>query len=91
MDNDRVFAAYALLLVGGVASVITASVTSGIATLPSAGVFLEHVVMSFGFRAAYKSLGGFEWAHEAATFIGWITPDADAATPELPAGAEATA
>ncbi|MGH0029502.1 MAG: hypothetical protein ACQGVC_06910 [Myxococcota bacterium] len=90
MDNDRIFAAYALLLLAGVASVITASVMAGIAALPSAGVFLEHVALSFGFRAAYKSLGGFEWAHDAAAFVGWITTPEE--THEIPhTGAQAAA
>ena len=44
----------AALIVG---SSITASVISGIATLPSMGVFLEHLALSVGFRAAYKSFG----------------------------------
>ena len=73
MDNDRIFAAFALLLVAGVASVITASVASGIATLPSAGTFLADVSLSFGFRAAYKSLDGFDWLHDFAEFLGLIT------------------
>lgn len=82
MDNDRVFAFYALALVAGVASVITASVLAGVATLPSAGVFLEHLALSFGFRAAYKSLDGFDWVHDLAEFVGLITPaDAAAAPP----------
>lgn len=87
MDNDRIFAAYALLLVAGVASVVTASVTAGIAALPSAGVFLEHVALSFGFRAAYKSLDGFDWVHDFAEFLGLITaPDA---APVPPSGGHA--
>jgi hypothetical protein len=81
MSNDRIFAAYALILVAGVASVITASVTAGIAAVPSAGVFLEHVALSFGFRAAYKSLGGFEWVEDLAVFTGWVTPADEAPAP----------
>ena len=61
MDNDRVFAAYSLILIAGVASVITASVLAGVATLPTVGVFLEHILLSLLFRAAYKSIGGFDW------------------------------
>ena len=87
MDNDRIFAAYALILVAGVASVITASVVSGIATLPSAGVFLEHLALSFGFRGAYKSLDGFDWVHDLAEFLGLITP-ADAVPVPPSTGAE---
>lgn len=86
MTNDRIFAAYALVLVAGVASVITASVTGGIAALPSAGVFLEHVALSFGFRAAYKSLDGFDWVHDFAAFLGLITAADDAAPAPPSAG-----
>lgn len=73
MDNDRVFAAYTLTLVAAVASMITASVLAGFATLPSAGVFIEHLAMSLGFRLAYKSIGGFEWVTAAAEAVGFIT------------------
>ena len=73
MDNDRIFTIYALTLIGGVASVITASVLSGVATLPSAGVFLEHVAMSIAFRGAYKSFGGFEWLYTVGQAFGFIT------------------
>ena len=61
MNNDKVFAAYALILVSGVASVITASVMASVAVLPSLAVFLEHLALSLLFRAAYKSIGGFDW------------------------------
>ena len=87
MDNDRIFGTYALILVAGVASVITASISAGIATVPEAGVFLEHLAMSFGFRAAYKSLDGFDWLHDFAEFLGVITP-ADAAPVPPATGAE---
>jgi hypothetical protein len=75
MDNDRIFTIYALTLIAGVTSVITASVLAGVATLPSAGVFLEHVAMSIAFRGAYKSFGGFEWLQTAGAFFGFITLD----------------
>jgi hypothetical protein len=80
MNNDRIFAAYTVLLIAGVASVITASVMAGVAALPTFVVFLEHILLSLAFRAAYKSIGGFEWM----IFLG-----PDTYTPEireLPAG-----
>lgn len=77
MDNDRIFAAYTLTLVAVVASVITASIMAGFATLPTAGVFIEHVAMSLGFRAAYKSFGGFDWLISTAQAIGFITTAQD--------------
>lgn len=61
MDNDKVFALYATILAGAVASIITASVVTGVAALPGPLALLEHIAMSFGFRAAYKSIGGWSW------------------------------
>jgi hypothetical protein len=61
VNNDKVFSAYALILVSGVASMITATVMAGVATLPTLAVFLEHLMLSLLFRAAYKSIGGFDW------------------------------
>ena len=61
MGNDKVFAAFAVIIFAGVASVITASIVTGIAAVPSPVSFLEHLALSFGFRAAYKSLGGMSW------------------------------
>ena len=85
MNNDRFFAVYALLLVGGVASVITASVMAGVATLPTFAVFMEHIVLSLLFRAAYKSIGGFDWV----IFLGpdTYTYEPREAPAEHPAGA----
>ena len=34
---------------------------AGVASLPTFGVFLEHLLLSLLFRAAYKSIGGFDW------------------------------
>ena len=62
MDNDKTFAAYALILIAGVASVITSSVLAGFATLPTPTVFLEHVALGLMMRASYKTIGGFDWA-----------------------------
>ena len=69
MDNDKAFTLYALVLTAGVASVITASVMTGITTLPTPTMFLEHLALSLGFRAAYKSIGGFDvsdWTFQGA-------------------------
>ncbi len=55
------FTAYALTLFAAVASLITATVMAGVATLPSPLVFVEHLAMSLCFRAAYKGIGGFSW------------------------------
>jgi hypothetical protein len=32
-----------------------------VAVLPTPLVFVEHLCMSLLFRAAYKSIGGFDW------------------------------
>jgi hypothetical protein len=78
---------YALTLITIVASVITCSVMTGIATLPTAGVFLEHLALSAGFRAAYHSLGGIDWLYELADALGLYERDAVA----LIGGTEAAA
>lgn len=62
MYNDKHFALYAVILLSGVASAITASVMAGFATLPSPAVFLEHVALGLAIRASYKAIGGFDWA-----------------------------
>ena len=65
MDNSNAFTVYALILIAGVASVITASVAAGVTTLPSMLVFAEHVGLSLLFRAAYKSFGGWTTGFES--------------------------
>jgi hypothetical protein len=87
VDNDRAFTVYALTLIAIIGTVITASVASGITTLPSAGVFLEHLALSAGFRAAYKSFGGFDWLHDLADAIGLYERRVTGAA--TPLGAEA--
>ena len=62
MTNDKNFALYAVILVSGVASLITASVMAGFAALPSPLVFLEHLALGLTMRASYKTIGGFDWA-----------------------------
>lgn len=61
MDNDKIFALYACTLIAGIGSVITASILAGYAAMPGPLVFVEHLAMSIGFRAAYKSFGGPAW------------------------------
>jgi hypothetical protein len=84
LDNDRVFATYACTLIAAITSVLAASVLAGFAVLPSTGVFLEHLAMSLGFRALYKSFGGFDWLYATAEFAGMIT--AEAAEASAPSG-----
>jgi len=81
VQSDRAFTLYALTLIALVGSVITASVSAGIATLPTAGIFFEHIALSIGFRAAYKSFGGVEWVYDLADALGLYESPADAASP----------
>ena len=74
MDNDRFFMFYALTLIAGVTSCITACVIAGVATLPSLGMFVEHLALSLAFRGAYKSFAGFDWVYSAGRAFGLITP-----------------
>jgi hypothetical protein len=62
VENDRAFAAYALFMLAGITTVVAASVAAGIAGLPDPLGFLEHVSLSLAFRAAYKSLSGWDWS-----------------------------
>jgi hypothetical protein len=62
LDNDKMFAAYLLILITGVTSTIATSVMAGFASLPSPVVFLEHVALGLTIRASYKSIGGWDWA-----------------------------
>jgi hypothetical protein len=62
LDNDKMFAAYLLILITGVTSTLATSVMAGFASLPSPLVFLEHVALGLAIRASYKSIGGFDWA-----------------------------
>ena len=71
MENDKAFAVWALALIAAVGSVLTASVASGIAALPSPMMFAEHLVMAFGVRAAYKSFGGVTWPAWLVETLAW--------------------
>jgi hypothetical protein len=86
VDNDKVFAAWALALFASVASVLTATVVTGIATLPSPMVFAEHLAMAFGVRAAYKSFAGVTLPAWLTEVVAWSeaaevgAPEAEGAT-----------
>ena len=62
MDKNKTFAAYALVLITGVGSVLAASVLTGVTIAPSPVGFMEHVALGLMIRAAYKSFGGWDWA-----------------------------
>ncbi len=61
MSNDRAFMIFAMTLVAGVLSVLTASVMAGMASVPTPVMFAEHLFFTVGFRAAYKALDGPGW------------------------------
>ena len=58
VENDKLFSLYAFTILAGVASVATASIMAGIATMPSFAVFAEHIILSLCVRGAYHSFGG---------------------------------
>ena len=89
MDQNKAFAIYSLTLIAGLAPVITASLIAGFATLPSPMMFVEHVALGLGIRAAYKYIGGFDVSDW--TFTGEPIPAAVEAADTLPAGATADA
>jgi hypothetical protein len=62
LDNDKTFTTYALVLIAGVTSTLTATVLAGIASPPSPALFLEHVALGLLMRASYKSFAGWDWA-----------------------------
>jgi len=62
LDNDKAFAAFALILLVGVVSVITTVVTTGPGTLPTPLHLAEHVALGLSMRFAYKWIGGFDTA-----------------------------
>jgi len=88
LDNDKAFAAYALLLIAGVTSTIATSVMVGFASLPSPVIFFEHVALGLTVRSAYKFVGGWNWADwtvtgeshaEAVSVDDMLTPSGPAA------------
>jgi len=66
LDSDNRFTLYAVILISAVASVISASVMSGFATVPAPLFVAEHLGLGLLFRASYKSFGGIEWPFESA-------------------------
>jgi len=85
MKQDRIFARYAFGLIGGLAIVITALVSLGIAELPNLGFFVEHAGLGVIFRATYKSFDGSNWIKDALERSGMIT--SEGAAPVGAAGA----
>jgi hypothetical protein len=62
LDNDKAFAAFALILLVGVVSVISTVVLTGPGTWPTPLHLAEHVALGLSMRFAYKWIGGFDSA-----------------------------
>lgn len=62
MDNDRVFAACALLLATSIVTLLTILLIANGRTFPAPLVFAEHVALGLSMRFAYKWIGGFDRA-----------------------------
>jgi hypothetical protein len=87
VENDKTFAAYALILALGVASMLIFGVTVlGDGTWPSPLSMAEHVALGLLMRAGYKQIGGSSWAD-------WSLAgdSAEEAAELLPAGSTADA
>lgn len=84
MDNDKAFAAYALILFVGVVTVVATVVTVlGTGTWPTPLHLAEHVALGLTVRAGYKWVGGWNPADWAVTSEPAVAPAATAAVPEL--------
>jgi hypothetical protein len=73
MNSDKAFAIYAFTLVGAVASLLTTTVASGVASLPSAAFILEHVALALAIRTSYKCFGGANPVVDFLEYTGWRT------------------
>jgi len=68
LDNDKAFAAYALLLFLGVVTMLTVTMSLlGAGTWPTPTHLAEHVGLGLLMRAAYKWIGGWNWADWSVT------------------------
>jgi len=86
VDNDKVFVAYALILVACIGSLLATMVAGN--PFPQPLSLLAHLGMSLMMRASYKSLGGWD-PSEWTLAVG--RPRAAAARPAIPAGPPAGA
>jgi hypothetical protein len=73
MNSDKAFAIYAFTLVGGVVSILTATIATGVASLPPAAFLLEHVALALAIRTAYKCFGGANPVVDFLEYTGWRT------------------
>ena len=69
MSSDRAFAIFTLVLVGGLAALLTTLMQSESAIVPTPVSFIEHVAISLAFRFAYKWIGGGDVSEWIPAFI----------------------
>jgi len=84
VQNDRIFAIYAIGLIGCVLSLLACTVSVGLASVPAFAVLVEHIAMGLAVRAAYKSFDGSNVVVSALELSGMMTPSVEmsGATPE---------
>ena len=85
MSNNKAFAGYVVFLVSGASLLIGSLILAGIASVPPLTTFLTDVTMGLCIRAAYKQIGGWDWAEWSWSFAG-DPPEVIAAMPEVLAG-----
>lgn len=84
MDNDRIFAAYALLLFFGVVTLLTTLLVVNGRGFPAPLAFAEHVALGLSWRFAYKWIGGVNRADWSVTSDRVREPEGEL----LPAGGD---
>ncbi len=77
MDNDKLFAAYTLTLIAGAGAMIVFAMSANFAMAPSPLAFIEHLLLGFAIRGAYKAADGFYVSD-------WIPSFRTVAAPSVP-------
>jgi len=85
--DNRAFAGWVVFVVGGAAILFASLVLTGVAVMPPLATFVKDVAMGLGIRAAYKQVGGWDWAEWAWSFAG-DAPEAIASVVPLRAAQE---
>jgi hypothetical protein len=62
LDNNKAFAAWMLLVVGGAGTLLLTLILTGAASLPPLPTLIADVALGLSVRFAYKWVGGFESA-----------------------------
>lgn len=62
MDDNKAFARWVLLVVGGAGTLMLAMVLSGVASVPPVVNIVADVALGLSIRFAYKWVGGFDSA-----------------------------